>query len=101
MVKVQATPQIKPTKKHRFFRFEAFWMRDPNCEDFIRSSWDLFFWGTPMFKLTQKIKMVRMTLLQWGGGNARSLIKSIEVKRYLLANLETKCQAKPSNQQLS
>ena len=101
MVKVQATPQIKPTKKHRFFRFEALWMRDPNCEDFIRSSWDLFFWGTPMFKLTQKIKAVRMTLLQWGGGNARSLIKSIEVKRYLLANLETKCQAEPSNQQLS
>lgn len=24
MVKVQATPEIKPTKKHRFFRFEAF-----------------------------------------------------------------------------
>ena len=59
-----------------------------------------FFWGTPMFKLTQKIKAIRMALLQWGGGNARSLIKSIEVKRYLLAILETECQAKPSNQLL-
>ena len=54
-----------------------------------------------MFKLTQKIKAVRMALLQWGGGNARSLIKSIEAKRYLLANLEMECQAEPSNQQLS
>ena len=101
MVKVQATPEIKPTKKLRFFHFEAFWMRDPNCEDIIRSSWDLFFFGTPMFKLTQKFEAVRMAMLQWGGGNARSLIKSIEVKKYLLANLETECQAEPSNQQLS
>ena len=31
----------------------------------------------------------------------KSLIKSIEVKRYLLANLETECQAEVSNQQLS
>ena len=53
-----------------------------------------------MLKLTQKIKAIRMALLQWGGGNARSLIKSIEVKRYLLAILETECQAKPSNQLL-
>ena len=53
-----------------------------------------------MFKLTQKIKAIRMALLQWGGGNARSLIKSIEVKRYLLNILETECQAKPSNQLL-
>ena len=54
-----------------------------------------------MFELTQKIKSVRMALLQWGGGNARSLFKSIEVKRYLLANLEMECQVEPSNQQLS
>ena len=38
MVKVQGTLEIKPTKKHRFFRFEAFWMRDPNYEDIIKSS---------------------------------------------------------------
>ena len=54
-----------------------------------------------MFKLTQKIKAIRMALLQWGGGNARSLIKSIEAKRYLLVNLETECPAEPSNQLLS
>ena len=79
MVKVQVTPEIKPAKKYRFFCFEAFWMRGPNCEDIIRSSWDLFFWGTPMFKLTQKIKAVKMALLQWGGGNARSFIKSEKI----------------------
>ena len=38
LVKVQITSQMKPTKKHKFFRFEAFWMRDPNCEDIIKSS---------------------------------------------------------------
>lgn len=52
MVKIETFPQMKPTKKHRFFRFEAFWIRDPNCEDIIRLSWELLFWGIPMFKLT-------------------------------------------------
>ena len=29
-----------------------------------------------MFRLTQKINAVRVALLQWGGGNARSPIMS-------------------------
>ena len=32
---------------------------DPNCEDIIMSSWDTLQWGTPMFRLTQKIKAVK------------------------------------------
>ena len=50
-------------KKRRLFQFEAFWMRDPNCEDIIRSSWDTLQWGTLMFQLTQKIKAVKLALL--------------------------------------
>ena len=83
------------------FRFKAFWMHDPNYEDIIRSSWDSLQWGTPMFQVTQKIKAVRVALLQWEGDNARGLIHSINTKRGLLTNLELECHSDPANQQLS
>ena len=76
-------------------------MCDPNCEDIIMSSWDTLQWGTPMFRLTQKIKAVRVALFQWGGSNAREFIQSISEKRNLLTSLEFECQLDPSNQQLS
>ena len=83
------------------FRFETFWMREPNCEDIISSSWDSLQWGTPMFRVTQKIKAIRVALLQWGGSCAKGLIRSINTKRELLTNLELECHLDPANQQLS
>ena len=101
VAKLHASAGNSFVKKHRFFRFEAFWMCDPNYEDIIKSSWDTLQWGTPIFRLTQKIKAVRVALLQWGGSNARGLIQSILEERNLLTSLELECQSKPSNQQLS
>lgn len=72
-------------------------MRDSNCEDIIRSNWDSLQWSTPMFRLTQKIKAIRVALLQWGSGKARGSIKSIEAKRNFLTSLELECQADPSD----
>ena len=74
LVKLQTDAASPPIKKDKMFRFKAFWIRDPNCEDIIRSSWDSLQWGTPMFWVTQKIKAIRVALLQWGGGNAKGLI---------------------------
>ena len=54
-----------------------------------------------MFRVTQKIKAVRVAFLQWGGGSARGLISSISTKRKLLANMELECHSDPTNQQLS
>ncbi|XP_075655141.1 uncharacterized protein LOC142625348 [Castanea sativa] len=88
VAKLHTSAGNSSVKKHRFFQFEAFWMRDPKCEDIIRSSWDTIQWGTPMFRLTQKIKAVRVALLQWGGSNARGLIQSISEKMNLLTSLE-------------
>ena len=42
-----------------------------------------------------------MAFLQWGGGNARGLIQSINTKRGLLTNLELEFHSNPSNQQLA
>ena len=53
LVKLQIDAVSPPIKKDKVFRFEAFWMCDPNCEDIIRSSWDSLQWGTPMFWVTQ------------------------------------------------
>ena len=79
------TEDVNPSiRKNRMFRFEAFWMRDPNCEEIIRTSWDSLQWGTPMFRVTQKIKAVRVALLQWGGGSARGLIPLAQKGNYLL-----------------
>nr|POF22758.1 hypothetical protein CFP56_09735 [Quercus suber] len=101
LVKLQTEVASPPIRKHRMFRFEAFWMCDPNCEDIIKSSWDSLQWGTPIFRVTQKIKAIRVALLLWGGGNARGLIQSINTKRGLLTNLELECHLDPSNQHLS
>lgn len=40
VAKLHTSAGNSSVKKHRFFWFEAFWMRDPNCEDIIRSSWN-------------------------------------------------------------
>ena len=53
LVKLQIDAVSPPIKKDKVFRFEAFWMCDPNCEDIIGSSWDSLQWGTPMFWVTQ------------------------------------------------
>ena len=42
-----------------------------------------------------------MAFLQWGDGNARGLIQSINTKRGLLTNLKLECHLNPSNQQLA
>ncbi|KAF3946792.1 hypothetical protein CMV_026980 [Castanea mollissima] len=68
-----SSPIIPRAPKHSFFRFEAFWTRNADCEAVIRSSWDIPQWGTPMYRLSQKIKAVRVALLQWGGRNVRGL----------------------------
>ena len=38
VVKLQSLEGESSSKKHRLFRFKAFWMRNPNCEDIIKSS---------------------------------------------------------------
>ena len=101
LVKLQTNAASPPIRKHKLFRFKAFWMHDPNCEAIIRSSWDSLQWGTPMFRVTQKIKAVKVALLQWGGSNAKGLIQSINTKRGLLTSLELECHSNPSNQQLA
>ena len=97
LVKLQTDTGSLTIKKHIMFQFKAFWMHDPNCKDIIRSSWDSLQWGTPMFRVMQKIKAIRVALLQWGGGNARGLTHSINIKRSLLTNLKLECQLDPSN----
>ena len=54
---------VHPSENTKCLRFEVFWMHDPNCEDINRSSWNSLQWGTPMFRVTQKIKAVRVALL--------------------------------------
>lgn len=97
LVKLQTNAANPPIRKHRMFRFQAFWMRDPNCEDIISFSWDFLQWGTPMFWVTQKIKVVRVALLQWRGGSASRLIRFFNTKRELLTNLELEFHSNPAN----
>ncbi|XP_075654705.1 uncharacterized protein LOC142624853 [Castanea sativa] len=92
-----SSPVIPRGPKHSFFRFEALWTRNAECEAVIRSSWDIPQWGTPMYRLSQKIKAVRVALLQWGGRNVRGLFKSIAAKRKLLSSLESDCHLIPAD----
>lgn len=67
------------------------------CKKVIRSSWDTPQWATPMYCISQKIKAVRVASLHWGGGNVRSLFKSIAAKRKLLSSFERDCHDNPSD----
>ena len=49
-------------KKSYTFKFFNFWANHPAFLDLVKDAWNIEFYGTPMYKLTQKLKSVKTRL---------------------------------------
>jgi exonuclease III len=81
------TPQAI-TKKKKLFRFEAMWVKDEQCRGVIEQAWrETVEGGSPMFKVVEKLKCCRASLILWSKERFGSIAASIKAKRLLLQNL--------------
>ncbi|KAB2605929.1 hypothetical protein D8674_005646 [Pyrus ussuriensis x Pyrus communis] len=49
----------------RRFRYEEGWSVQEGCAEAVKAGWESTFTGSPMFKVTEKIKATRFQLLNW------------------------------------
>ncbi|KAL0427943.1 UNVERIFIED_CONTAM: hypothetical protein Slati_2969100 [Sesamum latifolium] len=53
------------TRRSKCFRFEAAWLREPSCEEAIRTGWKLTESQKDAMTIHNRIQHVRIQLLQW------------------------------------
>ncbi|GER50778.1 ferrochelatase-2 [Striga asiatica] len=69
------TPQ---ENKKRQFCFDKRWLKKPGIKEEIQRAWSQPADGSPMFRLTEKIKATRITLLKWSRTFKTESAKTIE-----------------------
>jgi hypothetical protein len=79
---------VTPSKRKRVFRFEAWWAKDEQCKGVIEEAWGMSMMeGSPMFKVVEKLKGCRASLIGWSREKFGSLAATIRDRRVLLQNL--------------
>ena len=71
----------KPKRKS-LFRFEEKWSYKPECEQVIATAWQTAqLTGSPMFQVTEKIKLCRQALMKGCGTTFGSVKKQLDRKK--------------------
>ncbi|GER41012.1 DNAse I-like superfamily protein [Striga asiatica] len=60
------------------FCFDKRWLKLPGIKEEIRAAWNQPVHGSPMFKITEKIKATRLTLLKWSRTLKTNYAKTIK-----------------------
>ena len=63
------------------FRFEAMWVRDPECEEVVDQAWRKEFLGSHVFNLMRKISHIGFLLSKWNKtsfGQTKTKIQDLE-----------------------
>jgi exonuclease III len=82
----KSAPQ-KPKRKS-LFRFEEKWSYKPECEQVIATAWQTAqLTGSPMFQVTEKIKLCRQALMKWCGTTFGSVKKQLDQKKSEMEHL--------------
>ena len=68
----------------RLFRFEEMWLADSGCSDTMLRAWQADQQGTPMFKVTKKLKKCKKMLKSWSKEHFGSFKSQIAKKKELL-----------------
>jgi exonuclease III len=69
-------------KRKKIFRFEAMWTKEEQCRGVIGKAWsEDTREGSRMFKVTEKLKKCRVSLIAWSQERFGSLAASIKLKR--------------------
>ncbi|GMY26951.1 hypothetical protein FCV25MIE_22193, partial [Fagus crenata] len=59
-------PVIHHRRKAKLHRFEEKWLADPECEEVVQQLWNMEEeYESPMYRLTEKIKLCRTGLENW------------------------------------
>ena len=75
-------------KYRRPIRFEEYWTKFPECAQIIEEAWHTPIEGTPMFRLSEKIKGCRKMLANWSRTMVRATPELIRDKQNHLQDLE-------------
>ncbi|GMY24686.1 putative ribonuclease h protein [Fagus crenata] len=76
------------SKKKKLFRFEAMWTKDDQCKGVIEQAWGMEgLGGSPMYRVMEKLKGCRASLVAWSRDRFGSLAVAIKAKRSLLQHL--------------
>ena len=70
------------------FRFEEMWLAESGCSDTMLRVWQVDHQGTPMFKVTKKLKKCKKMLKSWSKEHFGSVKSQIAKKKELLWKVE-------------
>ena len=86
LLKILDGPQTQ--RKKKIFWFEAMWIKDEQCKEVIEQAWgDGVADGSLMFKVVEKLKSCRVSLIGWSRERFGSLASTIKAKREQLQQL--------------
>lgn len=72
--------------KAKRFRFENIWVRETDCLNLVRNSWNV----TANENILEKIGFVCLKLEEWGGGKAKEMNKKIKNCRWLMRKFRSR-----------
>ena len=70
------------------FRFEEMWLADRGCGETVLQAWQVEALGTPMFKVTQKLKKCKKLLKTWSRDHFGNVKRQIAKKKEALWKAE-------------
>ena len=74
---------IPVTKRKKIFHFEALWTKDVRCREVIDQGWSSIVPnGSPMYRVVERLKSGRGSLINW----------CMERYRFLVATIKEKCE---------
>jgi hypothetical protein len=81
-------PTSAVTKRKKVYRFEALWVKDDQCKGVIEQAWGSEVQdGSPMFRVFEKLKHCRVSLIAWSSLKFGNFAAQIKRKREQLQRL--------------
>lgn len=72
-------------KKYYPFRYQIIWSHHPNFESLVKHWWKTPTSGTPMYQVTQKLKIIKDKVKGWNGYSFGNIFKQ---KKKIMENFE-------------
>ena len=66
------------------FHFEEMWLADRGCSDTVLRAWEISQEGTPMFKVSKKLRKCKKMLKSWSKDHFSNVKEQIAIKKKLL-----------------
>lgn len=66
------------TKTRARFIFDSKWTQLPKCEEMVKTEWDKPVQGSSMFRVKQKLKLCKNSLIKWRKTHNRNASMTIE-----------------------